>query len=195
MAYDESFYKLYSNYLEEKIVRRNHDLVFKYFQNFAQNSDFSVIDLGCGLGEYSAYGHYVFYAGVDLNSAGRVNNFIKADYHDLKFIQDLSFKPRIFVSLFSIECCHSVKDKYAFYEKIFAEIPSIEFGLVSGFFYESKRQLETVGETGDIVSHQTIEDPSVHISNLFSELRIYLKTPSKMFSEDVIEVWKILSRY
>ncbi len=61
-------------------------------------------------------------------------------------------------------------------------------------FYESKRDLETVGETGGIVSHQTIEDPAKYISEAFSEFRIHMRTPSRMFGEDVIEVWKILSR-
>lgn len=195
MAYDENFYGMYLEYLKEEVVRKNHDLVFEYFKKFTQSDILSVIDLGCGLGEYSIHGYYTNYIGIDLNNTGQIDNFLQADYHYLDFIAALSFVPTAFVSLFSIECCHAVKNKYAFYEKIFTSIPSIKYGLIGGFFYESKRMLETVGETGGIISYQTIEDPSYYISETFSELRINLKTPSKMFGEDVIEVWKILNRY
>lgn len=151
-------------------------------------------DLGCGIGEYSLFGHYKDYAGIDLNNAGEIRNFVQADYHDLGFVGRLPFGPTAFVSLFSIECCHSADKKYALYEKIFAEVPTIEYGLAGGFFYESKRNLETVGEAGGLISHQTIEDPSKHISESFDEFRLHIRTPSKMFGEDVVEVWKILSR-
>ena len=194
MAYDKNFYKLYLEYLKEKTVRASHDRMFRYFRRFTLPDGLHVVDLGCGLGEYAAYGHFDEYAGVDVNNAGQVPNFRRADYHELEFIAKLPFAPNAFVSLFSIECFHSAKDKYALYEKIFADAPSVKHALVSGFFYESKRGLETVGETGGIVSYQTIEDPAQYISRTFSELRTHIKTPSKMFGKDVIEVWKILSR-
>ncbi|MEK7118097.1 MAG: class I SAM-dependent methyltransferase [Patescibacteria group bacterium] len=195
MAYDENFYALYLAYLGEKTVRASHSYAFECFRRFIHPDNPHVIDLGCGLGEYSTHGHYADYAGIDLNSAGQVKNFTQADYHDLGFVAKLPFVPNAFVSLFSIECCHSAESKYALYEKIFTDIPSVKYALVGGFFYESKRGLETVGEAGGIVSYQTIENPTQYISRTFSELRIHLRTPSKMFGEDVVEVWKILSRY
>lgn len=194
MAYDAEFYKMYQAYLKEEAVRANHDNVFECFRNFTKPTPLLVADLGCGLGEYSLHGHYIEYAGVDLNNAGQVRNFVQADYHSLDFVHFLPFVPTAFVSLFSIECCHSIEDKYALYEKIFKNIPSIQHGLIGGFFYESKRGLETVGETGGIISYQTIEDPSRYISKTFSEYRIHMHTPSQMFGKDVIEVWKILNR-
>ena len=80
------------------------------------------------------------------------------------------------------------------YEKVFAQFSSINFGLVVGLFYESKRGLEIVEETGGITSHQTIEDPSLFVSDVFTELRVHLRTPSAMFGQDVIEVWKFFVR-
>ena len=194
MAYDQEFYRMYQAYLKEEIVRANHDRAFEYFRRFTQPTPLLVVDLGCGLGEYSLHGQYTEYAGVDLNNTGLVRKFVQADYHDSNYVNLLPFAPTAFVSLFSIECCHSVLDKYALYEKIFSNTPSIQYGLAGGFFYESRRNLEMVGETGGIVSYQTIEDPSQHISKVFSELRIHMKTPSKMFGNDVIEVWKVLNR-
>src|SRR3989344_2270053 len=194
MAYDKSFYEMYADYLTEKSVRASHDFIFRQFLEIA-GSNLHVIDLGCGLGEYFQYGSFTRYVGVDKNNLGDGFRLIKEDYYDLDKVKDgLSLYlvvPNILVSLFSIECFYSVPDKYAFYERIFKEFPSIEFGLVSGFFYESKRNQETVGEAGGIVSHQTIEDPSLYISEVFTESRLHLKTPSKMFGPDVIEVWKI----
>ncbi|MDP3704498.1 MAG: class I SAM-dependent methyltransferase [Legionellaceae bacterium] len=195
MAYDQKFYRMYQRYLREEAVRANHDKIFEYFRRFTKPTQLRVVDLGCGLGEYSRYGSYAQYAGIDLNDTLHVKNFVQADYHDPHFVNRLPFIPTAFVSLFSIECCHSALDKYALYEKIFAYIPSIEYGMVGGFFYESRRDLETVGETGGIISYQTIEDSSRHISRIFSEFRIHMHTPSKMFGNDVIEIWKILSRW
>ena len=106
----------------------------------------------------------------------------------------LPFQPTAFVSLFSTELGHSPEEKYALYERIFARIPKLLYGLVGGFFYESKRGQEAVEEAGEIVSHQTIEDSSRHISKAFFEFRLHMHTPSKMFGEDVVEVWKFLCR-
>lgn len=197
MAYDTEFYQMYREYLQEKTVRANHYKIFKYFRMFTHSTSLRVVDMGCGLGEYSQYGHYAEYVGVDVNDAGQVGNFVCADYHDLTLadLSQFACVPTAFVSLFSIECFHSAKEKYALYRKIFNNIPSLKYGLVGGFFYESKRDLETVGEAGEIISYQTIEDPSKYISDIFSEFRIHIHTPSKMFGDDVIEVWKILSRY
>ena len=192
-VYNERFYALYREYLQEPTVRTNHDHVFRMFEQFAP-IDHHVVDLGCGLGEYSRYGNFMQYAGIDLNNTGQVPNFVQADYHDPLFLSRIPFNPTAFTSLFSIECCHSASQKYALYEKLFTEIPSLQAALVGGFFYEKRRNLETVQETGGILSYQTIEDPSRHISNTFAELRMHVKTPSKMFGEDVKEVWKILNR-
>ena len=196
MAYDPEFFRRYGAYLQEPGVRSSHDFVFGCFRRFVRLAELRVLDFGCGLGEYWRHGHPLFYAGIDLNDAGHVENFFREDYHDLRRISELPFPfvPTAFVSLFSTECCPSVAEKYDLYRRIFSLFPYINFGLVSGFFYESKRNLEMVEETGGNVSYQTIEDPAKYIFPEFSEFRMHIRTPSKMFGQDVIEVWKILCR-
>ena len=104
------------------------------------------------------------------------------------------FTLNAFLSLFSTECFLTAQEKYDFYNTLFLTYPGLTHGLVAGFFYESKRDEETVKEAGEIRSLQTIEDPSLFISDLFMELRIHLHTPSQMFGRDVVEVWKIFVR-
>ncbi len=193
-AYGTEFYQLYLGYLQEPTVRANHDMMFETFYRFTRPTQLRIMDLGCGLGEYSRYGPHSEYVGIDLNNAGQVKNFVHMDYTELNLASHLPFVPNAFVSLFSIEACYPAKSKYALYERIFAENPSIRYGLVSGFFYESRRGLETVSEAGKIVSYQTIEDQSKYVSGNFSEVRVYLRTPSKMFGDDPVEVWKMLAR-
>lgn len=195
MAYDDNFYRLYNDYLREITVRNNHDLIFRYFRQFTHpDRMMDVIDLGCGLGEYRLFGQYREYMGIDLNETGQNRDFLKHDYHDLTFVKSLLFKPTLFVSLFSIECCHDAPTKYELYNRLFSEVPSLQYGLVGGFFYEDRRGLEMVGETGGIVSYQTIEDPAQFISSVFTESRTHLRTPSRMFGDDVVEVWKTFAR-
>ena len=153
-----------------------------------------MVDLGCALGEYSRYGSYDRYVGVDINDTGRVKPFVKADYTDLGFVHRLPFMPNAFVSLFSIEPMFPPRERYALYNALFERVPSIEYALVGGFFYDGRRMQEMVTETGGLMSYQTIEDPSEYRSKNFSERRIYLYTPSQMFGRDVVEVWKILAR-
>lgn len=195
MPYDENFYRIYSEYLRESIVRKHHDHVFTLFAALLLPDSPRVIDLGCGLGEYTMYdSRHAAYAGIDLNNTGRIDHFIQADYTALDFGHLLPFSPNAFISLFSIECCHPVEKKYDFYNQLFSVFPTIRCGIAGGFFYESRRGKETVSETGEIISYQTIEDPSLHISGLFTELRIHLHTPSQMFGNDVVEVWKLFVR-
>jgi len=196
MAYDKAFYDAYREYLKEESVRVSHDFIFGCFQKMA-GENLYVIDFGCGLGEYWQYGCPLMYTGVDVNDFDQKFKLINLDYHGLDAVQssiNLRFVPNAFVSLFSVECFHSVQDRYEFYRKVFQTFPQISFGLVGGFFYEGKRDQETVEETGGIVSYQTIEDPALYISDIFTEFRLHIKTPSQMFGSDVIEVWKIFIR-
>lgn len=195
MPYDESFYQLYEAYLLEKAVRANHDLMFEHWKRLVR-IPLHVIDLGCGIGEYRRYGNSANYMGIDLVNSGQLDNFIEADYTDpANLVADLATltpEPNAFVSLFSCECCHSAERKYEIYESFFTTFPSIQHGLVSGFFYRSRLDEEVVKEAGGIESFQTVErTPS---SQTFSEFRVTIHTPSKMFGQDVIEVWKFFTR-
>jgi len=195
MPYDENFYQMYRAYLKESVVRRNHDHVCSLFASLLLPDSPRVMDLGCGIGEYATYDRrHIEYIGIDLNNTGSVVPFIQADYLKLDFGNLLPFVPNAFISLFSIECFHTAESKHAFYNRLFSAFPTVMCGLVGGFFYESRRNQETVSEAGEIISYQTIEDPSLHISPLFTELRIHLRTPSQMFGDDVVEVWKLFVR-
>src|SRR3989344_2345302 len=195
MPYDENFYRMYREYLQERIVRSNHDHMFSLFASLLLPDSPRVMDLGCGIGEYAIYDRrHAAYVGIDLNNTGSVTPFVQADYLKLDFGNLLPFIPNAFISLFSIECFHTAKSKYTLSNRFFSAFPTVKFGLVGGFFYESRRNQETVSEAGEIMSYQTIEDPSLYISDLFTELRIHLRTPSQMFGSDVVEVWKFLVR-
>ncbi|NCN51544.1 hypothetical protein GW931_00870 [archaeon] len=67
--------------------------------------------------------------------------FINADYWSSGNLQKLinPSKPTSFVSLFSSEIIAPFEENYKFYERIFKEIPSVNGGLVSGFFYKNKK--------------------------------------------------------
>ena len=193
MSYNQEFYRLYSDYLEEATVRRSHDFAFDVFRS-QYGGRGNVIDLGCGLGEYEKYGDCDEYLGIDRVVSGRVCRFMRADYTDMSFVSRLPWQPDTFISLFSIEACYPAAERYQLYEKLFAALPSVQHALVPGFYYESRRQEATVGEAGRIVSWQTIEGLHDFPSATFSEERLVLHTPSKMFGQDVVEVWKFLSR-
>lgn len=198
MAYDPEFYEKYSKYLIEKKVRNSHDKILKMVKPLG---DFdNVVDFGCGqFNEFLIYGKPQKYLGIDKeveNFQDGAASFIKADYRNSKNLQELinPLKPTSFVSLFSSEIIDHYKENYEFYERAFSEIPSLNKGLVSGFFYESKKRENPIGEAGGIMSYQTLEDiDNVH-SKLFNEMRFILPVPSKMFGKDVFEVWKLFER-
>ena len=201
MPYDAKFYETYQEYLKEPTVRKNHDNVFKLFAHLMFTDAPHVIDLGCGTGEYLTYDFcHAEYCGIDFNNASGFIHpyFIQADYKTLNFMDQVPFRPNAFISLFSTELFLSDRAKYTFYERIFRELPCIRFGMVSGFFYESKRRKkilkELEGTDKEITSRQTIEHPSRYISDYFTEMRIHMHTPSQMFGPDVVEVWKIFVR-
>lgn len=195
--YDNNFYEQYKEYLKEPIVRKNHDWIFSLLNTLFYN----VVDLGCGTKEFKKYSwlkgaipNYSKYIGIDLESPYAD---VKADYRTLK-LKDLDLSPfpeiTTFVSLFSTELTADYKTNYLFYQKLFEENPTIKFGLVSGFYYSDKKDIQPVREAGDIVSYQTLEPLEDAINNVFSEKRIILATPSQFFGPNVIEVWKLFER-
>jgi hypothetical protein len=70
----------------------------------------------------------------------------------------------------------------------------IQKALVSGFYYEHAAKDDTVSESGDLISFQTIQPIERYQSRVFDETRIVMRTPSEFFGRDVVEVWKILER-
>ncbi len=200
MAYNNDFYKQYEDYLLEPSVRKAHDSVLAI--TTSDKNFNSVIDFGCG--QSNELYHFRIpkpygYLGIDTNANERTAvmiKLLKADYRSVRNLRELlhRFKPSAFVSLFSSEITAPTFNNYTFYEKVFNEVPSIMAGLVSGFFYSSKKDKNPIEETGGIRSYQTLESIEDVQSGIFSEKRIILPVPSKMFGEDVFEVWKFFER-
>jgi hypothetical protein len=188
MPYNTEFYKMYDEYLHEPTVRKAHDWIFDIIKF---NSCFEyTVDLGCGLGEFKRYTRPRAYLGLDKNFEGV--NVKKIDYRNCDLKQVLGgFKPLSFVSLFSSEITATVKENYELYERIFKEI-RVKAALVAGFYYYGKINESIVQENGGLTSYQTIEPIESVISDVFTEKRVVLPVPSKLFGPDVYEVWKIL---
>lgn len=187
---------MYQDYLQEPTVRAAHDWVISIAKADQHFQD--VVDFGCGaFNEFNIYARPLRYFGIDVNVPSGDPLLIKADYRRISDLGQL-FRPTIppsaFVSLFSTEITAPKEENYRFYEKVFRELPTVNSGLVSGFYYASKKDVNPIGETGGVVSYQTLERPEEVSSDLFTERRLILPVPSKMFGQDVFEVWKLFNR-
>jgi hypothetical protein len=202
MTHDSNFYKVYAEYLKEPRVRKVHDRVL-FLANYLDYSFKRVIDLGCGQGNEFRHHCWVgsnddgLYVGIDHNVELSIGSHVKtlpADYRKIDTISSFIEKYELTsaVSLFSIECTASCAENYAFYEQLFRNT-KIKSMLSSGFYYSHAKNQETIIENGNIL-YQTIENIESVVSSVFGETRIIVLCPSKLFGEDVIEVWKILER-
>lgn len=194
MAYDDNFYRVYARFLEEPIVRQSHDWVFAIAK---QNPCFqNVVDLGCGKShEFEVFVQPENYFGMDLIAGGDFTT--KVDYRRIDYREWSSvwkFTATAFVSLFSSEPDGPREHNYALYQRIFDQLPDVKVGLVSGFYYADCKTESVIEETGDIRSYQTLESPEDVKSPYILERRIVMHVPSKMFGDQVYEVWKFLYR-
>jgi hypothetical protein len=193
MGYDAKFYKAYSDFLKDRSVRKAHEFVLMIVATQADFSD--VIDLGCGqCQEFRRYGGCAYYKGIDLNAEDHLG-IVKGNYRDwLTLRREISKKQKSFVSLFSSEITAPYQENYKLYSFIFKTFPHIKYGLVSGFYYKSRKHQNPILETGSITRYQTLESIEDCKRVDFTERRIILPVPSKMFGKDVIEVWKFFER-
>lgn len=209
MAYNDDFYKAYEAYLKEPVVRDAHDWVFSLFRwNYEGEQRRGVtykyddiVDLGCGqFNEFKRYYDPIYYVGIDENAVSNQRNndcLIHGNYRDRKVLASaIDQEHSAFVSLFSSEITAHYTENYRLYNWIFNTFPNIRAGLVSGFYYTHKKHKNPIKETGGIVSYQTLEDiEDRRIKRRgFTEKRIVLPVPSKMFGNKVVEVWKIFER-
>lgn len=198
MAYDTDFYRAYAQYLREFTVRRAHDRVFAAVQS--QRAFGNVVDLGCGLSEFHQYTEPRRYLGIDLNAPqeqqGNSFRLVTGNYRDVDFVREQTRqqRPTAFISLFSSEITAPKDDNRTLYEALFAAIPSLRAALVSGFYYERRKHENPVRETGDIVSYQTLGTIDEYPSPVYDQYWLTLPVPSKMFGDDVVEVWRVLTR-
>lgn len=193
MAYDSDFFEAYKAYLADPKVRRAHDSMLAFMAKRYGPQD--VIDLGCGRGhEFFSHGHWLSYRGMDLDPGLENEWFIKGDYRTMS--PTLPRKYSCFVSLFSTECTASWQENRKLYEKLFEENPSLQLGVVSGFYYTSKLTENPIEETGGITSWQMLPGltPERTASKWYEEVRVTLPVPSDMFGGDVVEVWRFLER-
>ena len=198
MGYDENFYNAYKAYLKEPAVREAHDSIFAIA---CLNSNFKdVVDFGCGaFNEFLVHAKPREYVGIDVNVSpedGERKRLIAANYRKIENLADVVQPnwPTAFVSLFSTEITAPTAENYKLYEKIFRELPTVLSGLVSGFYYVSKKNQNPIGEAGGLMSYQTLENIEDVKSDVFKERRIILPVPSKMFGADVFEIWKFFSK-
>ena len=189
MSYDDTFYTRYQAYLNEPTVRRNHDRALDFFADFMP-PERKVVDLGCGTGEYRQFGAYAEYVGIDKVPGPAVDT--ACDYEcDLP---ELPFEPNVFVSLFSIEACMPESTRRYLYASLFRQLPLVQSAITSGFYYEDKAREEAVRETGGLTSYQSILRLHEFESEIYDETHLIMRTPSKMFGDNVIEVWKLLEK-
>ena len=195
MAYDAAFFKAYLDYLAEPQVRKNHDRIFRAWFERLSPTLLKTVDLGCGTGEFFEHGYSSEYVGIDvIPRVDRQAQCIAANYLDVPtWKPQLTFQPNCFVSLFSAEPMLPPNERYRFYARMFNEFPSLKFGMSAGFYYDDRAQLDVVGETGGITSHQTIEPLGAFNIPDVDEERLVLRTPSKMFGPGVVEVWKFFT--
>lgn len=205
-GYDGDFYEDYKRYLCESGVRQAHWFPLSIAK---QESAFrNVVDLGCGLREFQSYAEPLQYIGIDnaiIPADGRPN-YIAADYrHDatIEEIKDYCAKdegrltPSAFVSLFSSEITACAEVNYALYRRLFDRVSSIRRALVSGFYYDYRVGETIVEEVPGFFSYQTIEPLEASLERAhgrFTEKRVVIPCPSKMFGEGVIEVWKFFEK-
>jgi len=199
VGYDTSFYDRYEAYLNEPRVREKHDRFFDLWG--AVHDGEAVVDLGCGRSqEYLNHAAGWHYTGFDQNAVehkGEHETIVAADYRAPDFIArvlKLEFPPTAFVSLFSAEITALPSENKALYERMFLEVESIERALVAGFYYIDRRDENPVIETGGVASFQTLNNLEHDRSEVYDEIRMLSAVPSKMFGEQVVEVWRILMR-
>lgn len=196
MGYDGDFYEAYERYLHEPRVRIQHDRMFEMWATVQGSLTNRVIDLGCGRSnEYLRFGPSVeCYQGFDVHEGPQS---MVADYRDRGFVDlvhGLDWTPDVFVSMFSTECTAPWRENVELYERLFREFPTIQAGLVTGFYYARRRGENPVEETGGIVSWQTLEPIERMRSDVYRGIRVVAEVPSEMFGDDVVEVWRMLTR-
>lgn len=198
MGYDKDWYNAYEAYLVEPGVRKAHDWAFSLIKG---DEDFQyVVDLGCGQSqEYLRYVKPHSYLGIDQNAekSDYINDLnsrvIKGNYRDAEVLKKNIHMERAFVSLFSSEVHGSCVDNYNLYNALFWAFPRLQKAIVSGLYHGPKKNENPMIANGNVI-YQTREDIDDCHRVGYTEKRIILHVPSKMFGEHEVEVWKIFER-
>lgn len=195
MGYDRDFYNAYRAELARPHIRHAHDRMFRILRSLV--SPLHVIDLGCGTCEFARYGNPDSYLGIDLNVVEDKFPVVPGD-----FTKDLWLykpkKPTVMTSLFATELVMNPLARYGFYGRCFEEFPSLQAMLVSGLYYDHRRnaleieEVDSLGNTHRI--YQATESPINYQNATFRELRCEVPVAYHMFGPGCVEVWKFLVR-
>jgi hypothetical protein len=197
-ASNDEFYLLYADYVADPAVRKVHDAVLR--AAMLHPALRRVVDLGCGRSnEFFHYGNPEFYIGIDQNAIAvdegrRIT--LEANYRDREIVKRLIDEHALTaaVSLFSTELTCPSDANHAYYEALFRHTP-VQAIFVAGCYAEHAQGEETIIETGGLVSFQTFGGfESAFPTDLFDETRVCVACPSRMFGEDLIEVYRLLQR-
>lgn len=201
---DEKFWDQYGAYLVESRERHKGAISTLLRYQGGESTDTvapSVIDFGCGqyASAASLMPHPHTYLGIDKHKPGMRHtamcevSFVEGDY--LERVKQ-TIVPTCFTSLFSAECTSYQDHNRKFYNWIFEAYPTLNYGIVSGFYYLSRWRDELVNETGNITSCQSTGPLTdfTDSSLLYTETKLEIPAPSKMFGPNVVEVWKLLER-
>jgi hypothetical protein len=213
-SYGSDFYTAYAEQIKEPRVRKVHDRLFEMTNHvgptLADRSAFDrVLDLGCGQSnEFYTYGGGggSCYVGVDLHPlpltklGGRLSTAltVQGDFNDVDLSVHLveEHKLTAIVSLYGIENNGPCEQNYALYRSLFQRTP-IRSILTVGFYYGRAPHDEIFVEDIGFEVYQSVQplEKTKSLSDgLFDEIRIEASCPSNLFGEDVIEVWKLLTR-
>jgi hypothetical protein len=205
---DKEFWDRYADFVDESL-QRHTTACYSLFADVSLWGSRPILDLGCGkcFEALKLFTVTTQYMGFDVDPGEPFSSYIGQEDQRKVFTLDYrkeidtvitkanEYSPTTFVSLFSTEVMGSHEDNVQLYDKLFNEIPSIENGLVSGFFYDDERRNnEVVEEAGDLKSYQSISPFSINESSIYIERRLLMPAPSKLFGPNVVEVWKLLRR-
>lgn len=190
---DDKFWEAYEDFVVESLPR--HKKIIEEWASATSLTFDSLVDLGCGKTKEAQrlFGpkHYL---GLDLSPTLDAN-VLATDYRSPRLPTLLnSYKPNCFSSLFSVEITRPFTENYELYERLFEKVPTLDFGIVAGFYYEKRKGQLVVEENGGLTSYQSIEAQEIVKSDNFFEHRTYVRAPSKLFGPDVVEVWKLFRR-
>lgn len=208
---NEEFWVEYGEYLKESLIRHADTLwsMLSHIHGDTCEIRYSapeVLDFGCG--QYaSAIGLMPVpksYIGIDKHNPGsrwddsmhdpvEPYTFITGDYRERI---NLSYEPTCFTSLFSTEVTAYRDANESFYNWVFESYPTASYGIVSGFYYLDRWRDQYVIETGNLTSCQSTGPLTDYTDStlLYTETKLEIPAPSKMFGPNVVEVWKLLER-
>lgn len=194
---NDEFWAAYAAYVDE--VAPLHQRAIEHLLRSQQCRIGScLLDLGCGrINEAARLFVMDTYIDIDADPANNPAHE-PVDYRDMTALTRVlrrCSRPDAFCSLFSTELTAPASTNNDYYQQLFDTFPTLQRGIVSGFYYDdSRRNDPVVEEAGGLRSFQSIGLLADDRFCSFTETRLQLRVPSKLFGRDVVEVWRLLER-